>query len=232
MACPRFWDAMWCSLVSLIKWCLWVSIYVNIFTYIHIYIYIYPPTPLAAGGARQGIRQEVANASYYYYYFPLLRFGHEIRWCFAVAHVPQSHAFRDWRAGWPQDVANVRDKLKSLSFCRVSEVALGPLFRVPLLRFGHEIRWCFAVAHVPQSHALCDWRVGWPQDVANLRNKLKSLSFSRVSEVALDAFLRFLCYVLGTKLGGVLPLRMCHKAMPFVIGVLVGRKMWQTCVTS
>ena len=61
-----------------------------------------------------------------------------------------------WRAGWPQDVANMRKKLKSLSFSRVSEVAFGPLFRVPLLRFGHEIRWCFAVAHVPQSHALCD----------------------------------------------------------------------------
>ena len=64
-------------------------------------------------------------------------------------------------------------------------MAFGPLFRVPLLRFGHEIRWCFAVAHVVQSHAFCDWRAGWLQDVANLRNKLKSLSFSRVSEVAL-----------------------------------------------
>jgi len=74
--------------------------------------------------------------------------------------------------GWPQDVANLRNKLKSLSFSRVSEVALGPLFRVPLLRFGHEIGWCFAVAHVPQSHAF------------------------------------------------------------FVIGGLVGHKMWQTCVTS
>ena len=121
---------------------------------------------------------------------PLLRFGHEIRWCFAVAHVPQSGAFCDWRAGWPQDVANLRNKLKSLSFSRVSQVALGPLFRVPLLRFGHEIRWCFAVAHVPQRHALCDWRAGWPQDVANLRNKLKSLSFSRVSEVALGPLFR------------------------------------------
>ena len=60
-------------------------------------------------------------------------------------------------------------------------------------------------------------RAGWPQDVANLRNKLKSLSFSRVSEVALGLFLGFLCYGFGTKLGGVLPLRMCHKAMPFVI---------------
>ena len=58
--------------------------------------------------------------------------------------------------GWPQDVANLRNKLKSLSFSRVSEMALGPLFRVPLLRFGHKIRCCFAVAHVPQSHALCD----------------------------------------------------------------------------
>ena len=93
-----------------------------------------------------------------------------------------------WRVCWPQDVANMLKKLKSLSFSRVSEVALGPLFRVPLLRFGHEIRWCFAVAHVPQSHVFCDWRAGWPQDVANLRNKLKSLSFSRVSEVALGCF--------------------------------------------
>ena len=42
MACPRFWDAMWCSLVSLIKWCVWVSIYVNRF-YIYIYIYIRRP---------------------------------------------------------------------------------------------------------------------------------------------------------------------------------------------
>ena len=95
-----------------------------------------------------------------------------------------------WRAGWPQDVANMRKKLKSLSFSRVSEVALGPLFRVPLLRFGHEIRWCFAVAHVLQSHAFCDWRACWLQDVANLRNKLKSLSFSRVSEVALGPLFR------------------------------------------
>ena len=65
-----------------------------------------------------------------------------------------------WRAGWSQDVANMRKKLKSLSFSWVSEVAFGPLFRVPLLRFGHETRWCFAVAHVPQSHALCDL-AGW-----------------------------------------------------------------------
>ena len=64
--------------------------------------------------------------------------------------------------------------------------------KVPLLRFGHEIRWCFAIAHVPQSHAFCDWQAGWPQDVANLRNKLKSFSFSRVSEVALDPLFRVL----------------------------------------
>ena len=107
---------------------------------------------------------------------------------FAVAHVPQSHALCDWRGCWPQDVANMRNKLTSLSFSRVSEVTLGPFFRVPSLSFGHENRWWFAVAHVPQSHALCYWRVCWPQDVANMRNKLKSLSFSRVSEVTLGPF--------------------------------------------
>ena len=121
---------------------------------------------------------------------PLLRFGHEIRWCSAVAHVPQSHVFCDWRAGWPQDVANLRNKLKSLSFSRVSEVALGCFWGFLCCGFGHEIRWCFAVAHVPQNHAFRDWRAGWPQDVANLRNKLKSLSFSRVSEVALGPLFR------------------------------------------
>ena len=94
-----------------------------------------------------------------------------------------------------------------------------------MLRFEYEIRSCFTVAHVPQSYAFCDWRASWPQDVANMRNKLKSFSFSGVSEVALGSFLGFLCYVLGTKLGGVLPLRMCHKVMPFVIGTLVGRTM-------
>ena len=67
-------------------------------------------------------------------------------------------------------------------------MALGPFFNVPLLRFGHEIRWCFAVADVLQGHTFCDWRASWPQDVANMGNKLKSFSFSRVSEVALGPF--------------------------------------------
>ena len=34
------------------------------------------------------------------------------------------------------------------------------------------------------------------------------LNFSRVSEVTLGLFLGFLCYVVGTKLGGALLLRM------------------------
>ena len=58
--------------------------------------------------------------------------------------------------------------------------------------------------------------------------KLKRLSFislSWVSEGALDTFLRFLCYVLGTKLGGILLLRMHHKAMQLVLGRPAGYKM-------
>ena len=43
---------------------------------------------------------------------------------------------------------------------------------------------------------------------------------------------RHYCYVFGTKLGGVLPLRMRHKAMQLVLGRLAGRKMWQTGVKS
>ena len=50
-------------------------------------------------------------------------------------------------------------------------------FAIPLLRFGHEIRWCFAVADASQSHAACAWQARWLQDVANMRKKLKSFSF-------------------------------------------------------
>ena len=48
--------------------------------------------------------------------------------------------------------------------------------------------------------------------------------YSRVSEVTLGPFLVFFCYVLGTKLGAVLPLRMRHKAMQLVLGRLAGHK--------
>ena len=40
----------------------------------------------------------------------------------------------------------------------------------------------------------------------------------------LGPFLVFFCYVLGTKLGAVLPLRMRHKAMQLVLGRLAGYK--------
>ena len=39
----------------------------------------------------------------------------------------------------------------------------------------------------------------------SLPTKLKSQVYSRVSEVTLGPFLVFFCYVLGTKLGAVLP---------------------------
>jgi len=48
--------------------------------------------------------------------------------------------------------------------------------------------------------------------------------FNRVSEVTLSPFLVFFCYVLGTKLGAVLPLRMRHKAMQLVLGRLARHK--------
>ena len=42
--------------------------------------------------------------------------------------------------------------------------------------------------------------------------------------MTLDPFLVFFCYVLGTKLGAVLLLRMRHKAMQLVPGRLAGHK--------
>ena len=65
----------------------------------------------------------------------------------------------------------MRNKLKSLSFSRVSEVTLRPFLGFLLLRFGREIRWRFAFAHARQLHALCDWRVCWLQDMASRQSK-------------------------------------------------------------
>ena len=48
--------------------------------------------------------------------------------------------------------------------------------------------------------------------------------YSRVSKVTLSPFSGFLGYVLGTKLGCVLPLRMRHKAMQLVLGRRAGHK--------
>ena len=58
----------------------------------------------------------------------------------------------------------------------------------------------------------------------SLATNLKSQVYSKVSEVTLGPFLVFFCYVLGTKLGAVLPLRMRHKAMQLVLGRLAGNK--------
>jgi uncharacterized membrane protein AbrB (regulator of aidB expression) len=48
--------------------------------------------------------------------------------------------------------------------------------------------------------------------------------YTEVSGRLLGPFLVFFCYVLGTKLGAALPLRMRHKAMQLVLGRLAGHK--------
>ena len=53
-------------------------------------------------------------------------------------------------------------KTESLNFIVewVSDVTFGLL----LLRFGHEIRCCFAVADASQSHVACTWQARWRQN--------------------------------------------------------------------
>ena len=82
----------------------------------------------------------------------------------------------------------------------------------PGLRFGHEIRLCFAVADASQSHAAYAWQTRWPQNW-----KVKFIRFQKWR-------LGFICDVLGTKLGAVLPLRMRHKATQLMLGRLAGDK--------
>ena len=67
-----------------------------------------------------------------------------------------------------------------------------------MLRCGHEIRWCFAVADARNARKNVD--------VLPLRMRQKAMQlvlvflnfiyFSRVSEVTLGPFVGFLCYVL------------------------------------
>ena len=52
----------------------------------------------------------------------------------------------------------------SILYSRVSEVTLGPFLVFFVLRFGHEIRCCFAVADASQSDATCAWQARWPQN--------------------------------------------------------------------
>ena len=101
----------------------------------------------------------------------------------------------------------MRKNLKSFNFTRDSEVTLGLFLRVPLLRFGYEIRWCFAVAHAPQSHAFRAVAAAaaslqpassnqqplkrWKKEYvcrSKLKKKQKSFTFTRDSEVTLSPF--------------------------------------------
>ena len=82
----------------------------------------------------------------------MLRFGHEIRWCFAVADA------RNDVDGLPLRMRQkvMQLELVFLNFSGVSEVTnVRPLCGVPVLRFGHEIRWCFAVADARNDVVLC-----------------------------------------------------------------------------
>ena len=91
-----------------------------------------------------------------------------------------------------------------------------PFFGVPLLRFGHEIRWWFAVSDVFRKGCLAVCFLLWrlfdcSSTTAAAAATSSCTSSSMVSEVTLGPFLGFLCYVLDTKLGGGLLFRMCFE---------------------
>ena len=59
---------------------------------------------------------------------------------------------------------------------------------------------------------------------SSMATKLKSQVHSKVSEATLGPFWGSFARFLGTKLGAVLPLRMRHKVMQLVLGMLAGHK--------
>ena len=58
------------------------------------------------------------------------------------------------------------------------------------------------------------------------------LNFSRVSEVTLGPFVGFLCYVLGTKLGGVLLLRMHEMMLCFSVANALESYAARACLSQ
>ena len=95
-----------------------------------------------------------------------------------------------------------------LNFSRVSEVTLGPFVGFLCYVVGTKLGGVLLLRMREMMYSVLPLQMR--QKAMQL--VLVFLNFSRVSEVTLGPFLGFLCYVLGTKLGGVLLLRM-HEMM-------------------
>ena len=127
-------------------------------------------------------------------------------------------------------------KLKSQVHSRVSEVTLGPFLVFFCYVLGTKLGSVLPLRNKVMQLVL-GRLAGNKTEKSHFYPSFNSVLFqfysilfsilqfcSRVSEVTLDPFLVFFCYVLGTKLGAVLPLRMRHKAMQLVLGRLAGHK--------
>ena len=148
----------------------------------------------------------------------MLRFGHEIRWCFAVSDVFRKGClvvcFLLWRlfdcsstTAAPQQQqqqppaaapAAGSSREQQAGSRRQLQAAAG-CSRQQQTPAGSRQQQTPAEAAGRQQHTSSRQQ----QAAAKLQ------FYSRVSEVTLDPFSGFLCYVLGTKLGGVLPFRLC-----------------------
>jgi len=69
----------------------------------------------------------------------------------------------------------------TLNFSGVSSGTLRPFWGFLCYVLGAKLDGVL-LADASQSHAACAGQARWPQDVANMRKKLKSLNFSPVSE--------------------------------------------------
>ena len=119
-----------------------------------------------------------------FFWVHVLRFGHEIRWCFAVAHVPQRHALCMWRTcvtSWKVSVSTRRTARRTTTIT----MAVAAI-------------WCFLV----RGPRCCS--LGFPKRFSRIYLDPR---FSRISEGTLGTFLPRFFVLFGTKLGGVLLFR-------------------------
>ena len=182
----------------------------------------------AASSSRQ--RQAAAKLQFYsrgfrsdvrpFFGVPLLRFGYEIRWCFAVSDVFRKGClavcFLLWRLFDCSSTTAAPAAAAAPAAGSSREQQAGSR-RQPQAAAGSS-RQQQAAADTSrgssrQRHSRHQQR---QQQAAASSSRQRQAAaklqfYSRVSEVTLGPFLGFLCYVLGTKLGGVLLFRMCFE---------------------
>ena len=137
---------------------------------------------------------------------PLLRFGHDIRWCFAVSDVFRKGCLAVCSCFGGCLIAAAPQQQQQ------QPPAAAPAAGSSKEQQAGSSKAAAGSSRQHQAAAGSSRQQQTPAEaVAGSGRQRQSCILSRVSEVTLGPFLGFLCYVLGTTLGGVLLFRICFE---------------------